>query len=106
MIRCCASTSTLTISEINFSEVFYEVLQVSRDNKIRLPSNMGLYAKTLANLEGVARGFDPEVNLLNQIKPLMADLFRRQLFGESPCRNFTPYCFRPQELIFALCPVK
>ena len=74
----------LSISEINFSEVFYEVLQVSRDNKIRLPSNMGLYAKTLANLEGVARGFDPEVNLLNQIKPLMADLFRRQLFGDRP----------------------
>ncbi|MDJ0633753.1 MAG: AarF/ABC1/UbiB kinase family protein [Xenococcaceae cyanobacterium MO_188.B29] len=74
----------LSISEINFSEVFYEVLQVSRDNKIRLPSNMGLYAKTLANLEGVARGFDPEINLLNQIKPLMSDLFRRQLFGDRP----------------------
>ncbi|HHP7231048.1 MAG TPA: ABC1 kinase family protein [Xenococcaceae cyanobacterium] len=74
----------LSISEINFSEVFYEVLQVSRDNKIRLPSNMGLYAKTLANLEGVARGFDPQVNLLNQIKPLMTDLFRRQLLGNNP----------------------
>ena len=45
---------------------------------------MGLYAKTLANLEGVARSFDPEVNLLNQIKPLMAELFRRQLLGDSP----------------------
>ena len=74
----------LSLSEINFSEVFYEVLQVSRDNKLRLPSNMGLYAKTLANLEGVARGFDPKVNLLNQIKPLMADLFRRQLLGDRP----------------------
>ena len=74
----------LSLSELNFSEVFYEILQVSRDNKLRLPSNMGLYAKTLANLEGVARGFDPEVNLLNQIKPLMAELFRRQLLGDSP----------------------
>ncbi len=74
----------LSLSELNFSEVFYEILQVSRDNKLRLPSNMGLYAKTLANLEGVARGFDPEVNLLNQIKPLMVELFRRQLLGDSP----------------------
>jgi len=74
----------LSLSELNFSEVFYEILQVSRDNKLRLPSNMGLYAKTLANLEGVARGFDPDVNLLNQIKPLMAELFRRQLLGDSP----------------------
>ncbi|MDJ0574729.1 MAG: AarF/ABC1/UbiB kinase family protein [Xenococcaceae cyanobacterium MO_234.B1] len=74
----------LSISEINFSEVFYEILQISRNNKIRLPSNMGLYAKTLANLEGVARSFDPEVNLLNQVKPLIGDLFRRQLLGSNP----------------------
>lgn len=74
----------LSLSQINFSEVFYEILQVSRNNKVRLPSNMGLYAKTLANLEGVARGFDPEVNLLEQIKPLINDLFRRQLLGDNP----------------------
>lgn len=74
----------LSLSQINFSEVFYEVLQISRDNRIRLPSNMGLYAKTLANLEGVARGFNPQVNILNQIKPLMTDLFRRQLLGDNP----------------------
>lgn len=74
----------LSIAEINFSEVFYEILQLSRDNKIHLPSNMGLYAKTLANLEGVARSFDPEINLLNQVKPLISDLLRRQLLGSSP----------------------
>ncbi len=73
-----------SISQINFSEVIYEVLQVSRNNKIRLPSNMGLYAKTLANLEGVSRGFYPQVNLLDEIRPLMADVFRRQLLGERP----------------------
>lgn len=78
----------LSISQLNFSEVFYEVLQVARNNRIRLPSNMGLYAKTLANLEGVARAFDPEVNLLNQIKPLMTDLFRRQLLGDNPVETF------------------
>lgn len=78
----------LSISQLNFSEVFYEVLQVARNNRIRLPSNMGLYAKTLANLEGVARAFDPEVNFLNQIKPLMTDLFRRQLLGDNPIETF------------------
>ena len=73
-----------SISQINFSEVIYEVLQVSRNNKIRLPSNMGLYAKTLANLEGVARGFYPQINLLDQIRPLIAEVFRRQFLGERP----------------------
>ncbi len=76
-----------SISQINFSEVIYEVLQVSRNNKIRLPSNMGLYAKTLANLEGVARGFYPQINLLDQIRPLVADVFRRQLLGERPAET-------------------
>ncbi|MGF1479747.1 MAG: ABC1 kinase family protein [Cyanophyceae cyanobacterium] len=78
----------LSLSEINFSEVFYEILQVSRDNRVRLPSNMGLYAKTIANLEGAARTFDPEVNLLDEIKPLMTDLFRRQLLGNNPTQTF------------------
>ncbi|MEM8677015.1 MAG: AarF/ABC1/UbiB kinase family protein [Cyanobacteria bacterium P01_G01_bin.67] len=76
-----------SISQINFSEVIYEVLQVSRNNKIRLPSNMGLYAKTLANLEGVARGFYPQVNLLDQIRPLMTDVIRRQILGDNPAQT-------------------
>lgn len=77
----------LNLSQINFSQVFYEVLQVARNNKIRLPSNLGLYAKTLANLEGVTRKFNPEVNLLDEIKPLITDLFRRQLFGDKPIQS-------------------
>ncbi|MFB2923534.1 ABC1 kinase family protein [Aerosakkonema funiforme] len=75
------------LSEINFSKVFYEVLQVARDNKIRLPSNMGLYAKAIANLEGTGRIFDPEVNLLDEVKPLLTDLFRRQLLGDNPLQT-------------------
>ncbi|AFZ15344.1 ABC-1 domain-containing protein [Crinalium epipsammum PCC 9333] len=74
----------LSLAEINFSQVFYEVLQTARNNKVRLPSSLGLYAKTLANLEGVARTFDPDINLFEQIKPLITDLFRRQLFGDDP----------------------
>ncbi|HLP92098.1 MAG TPA: AarF/ABC1/UbiB kinase family protein [Nostocaceae cyanobacterium] len=77
----------VSLSDMNFSQVIYEILQVARNNKIRLPSNMGLYAKTLANLEGVARTFNPEVNLFDEIKPLITDLFRRQLVGESPLRS-------------------
>jgi predicted unusual protein kinase regulating ubiquinone biosynthesis (AarF/ABC1/UbiB family) len=77
----------VSLNEMNFSQVFYEILQVARNNKIRLPSNMGLYAKTLANLEGVARTFNPEVNLFDEIQPLITDLFRRQLFGSSPLQS-------------------
>lgn len=72
------------LSEINFSQVFYEVLQAARRNNLRWPSNLGLYAKALANLEGLGREFNPEVNLLDEVRPLMTDLFRQQLVGEDP----------------------
>ena len=74
----------LNLSQINFSEVFYEILQLARKNKLKLPRNLGLFAKTLANLEGVARKLNPELNLLTEIKPLMTDIFRRQLIGDTP----------------------
>lgn len=77
----------LNLSQINFSQIIYELLQVARNNKIRLPGNMGLYAKTLANLEGVARGFNPEINFIDEIQPVLTDLFRRQLVGASPVRS-------------------
>jgi predicted unusual protein kinase regulating ubiquinone biosynthesis (AarF/ABC1/UbiB family) len=77
----------VSLNDMNFSQVIYEILQVARNNKIRLPSNMGLYAKTLANLEGVARAFNPEINLFDEVKPLMTDLFRRQLVGDNPVRS-------------------
>ncbi|PMB40729.1 ABC transporter [Fischerella thermalis CCMEE 5330] len=77
----------LNLSQMNFSQIIYELLQVARNNKIRLPSNMGLYAKTLANLEGVARLFNPELNFIDEIQPLITDLFRRHLFGKTPVRS-------------------
>ncbi|MGK7929312.1 MAG: ABC1 kinase family protein [Spirulina sp.] len=77
----------LSLSTINFSEVFYEILSITRKNQIKIPGNMGLYVKSLANLEGVARGFYPEINLLNEFKPLMTDLFRRQLLGDDPLQT-------------------
>jgi ubiquinone biosynthesis protein len=74
----------LPLSEISFGELFYEVLETARSNQVRLPSNLGLCAKTMANLEGVARSLEPEYNLPEEIKPLMTDLFTRQLVGEAP----------------------
>ena len=74
----------LNLAELNFSEIFYEVMQLARKCKIKLPANLGLFTKTLANLEGVARKLNPELNLLAEVQPLMSDILRRQLVGETP----------------------
>ncbi len=75
---------SLNISQVNFSKLVYEVLQVARSNKIRIPGNLGLCAKAIANLEGIARTLDPEFNIPNKIRPMMTEVFQRQIVGEAP----------------------
>lgn len=70
------------LSQINTSQMLYEVLQAARRNHLRWPGNIGLFAKALANLEGVGRQFNPDVNVIEEVKPLMTDLFKQQLFGD------------------------
>jgi ubiquinone biosynthesis protein len=75
---------SLNLAELNFSAVFYEILQIARNNKIKLPANLGLFAKSLANLEGLARNFNPEINVFAEVKPLIGDVLRRQFVGTTP----------------------
>ena len=75
---------SLNISQVNFSKLVYEVLQVARSNKIRIPGNLGLCAKALANLEGITRILDPNFNIPNKIRPMMTEVFQRQIVGEAP----------------------
>jgi predicted unusual protein kinase regulating ubiquinone biosynthesis (AarF/ABC1/UbiB family) len=77
----------LSLAQFNLSEVIYEILQIARNNKIKVPGNLGLYAKSLANLEGVARQFNPSINVFDEVKPLMTELFRHQLIGETPLQT-------------------
>ncbi|MBW4471373.1 MAG: hypothetical protein KME45_13350 [Stenomitos rutilans HA7619-LM2] len=74
----------LNLAQVNFSQRFYDILQRALANHLRVLGNMGLYAKTLANLKSVAHKLDSDFDLSNQIKPLMTDLFRRQLVGGAP----------------------
>ncbi|MEO1210993.1 MAG: AarF/ABC1/UbiB kinase family protein [Cyanobacteria bacterium J06638_20] len=73
-----------SLADLNFSELFYEVLQAARENHIRIPGNLGLCAKAIANLEGVAGSLDPTFNFPEQVRPLMSDVFRQQLQGSAP----------------------
>ncbi len=75
---------SLNISQVNFSKLVYEVLQVARNNKIRIPGNLGLCAKAIANLEGITRTLDPNFNIPNKIRPMMTEVFQRQIVGEAP----------------------
>lgn len=85
--RLLRKYGNLSLNNINASEAFYEILQAARKNYLRWPSNIGLFAKSLANLEGVGRQFYPDVNVIMEVKPLMTDMFQRQLWGENPLQS-------------------
>ncbi|AKE66232.1 ABC1 family protein [Microcystis aeruginosa NIES-2549] len=77
----------LNLNQINFSQVVYELLQIARRNRIKLPGNLGLFAKSLANLEGTARKFNPDINILEEVKPLLTNILEQQLIGSTPLQT-------------------
>ena len=77
----------LSLTQVNTSQAFYEILQAARRNNLRWPSNIGLFAKSLANLEGTGRQFYPAVNVVEEVRPLMNDMFWRQLVGDDPLQS-------------------
>ncbi|MBD2234354.1 ABC1 kinase family protein [Phormidium tenue] len=77
----------LSLEQINTAEIFGEILAAGIRNNLRWPANVGLFTKSLANLEGAVRQFNPGVNLLEEVRPLMADLFRQQMVGDDPLQS-------------------
>ncbi len=74
----------LSLDRVNTAEAFAAVIETGTKNHLRWPANIGLFTKSLANLEGAARLFNPEVNLMAEIQPLMLDLLRQQISGDDP----------------------
>jgi hypothetical protein len=52
-------------------------------NNLRWPANVGLFAKSLANSRELP-GSSTRRHLLDEVRPLMADLFRQQMVGDDP----------------------
>ncbi len=78
----------LDLTRFNTAEAFGAVIETGIRNHLRWPANIGLFTKSLANLEGAARQFDPSINLMAEIRPLMVDLFQQQLIGADPLQLF------------------
>ncbi|NET32529.1 MAG: AarF/ABC1/UbiB kinase family protein [Cyanothece sp. SIO1E1] len=73
-----------SLAQLNTAEALSEILQAATENNLRWPANIGLFTKSLANLEGAARQFNPALNVIEELRPLMTDLFRKQLVGDDP----------------------
>jgi predicted unusual protein kinase regulating ubiquinone biosynthesis (AarF/ABC1/UbiB family) len=72
---------TRPLSDINMAELFYEALRIPRENHIQMPGSIGLCAKAIANIEGLARRLDPVFAFVTVARPVMERSLRQRLLG-------------------------
>jgi ubiquinone biosynthesis protein len=72
---------TRPLSEINLAELLNEALRIPRENKIQMPGTIGLFAKAIANVEGIARKLDPQFPFVTVARPVMAKSLQKRLLG-------------------------
>ncbi len=58
----------LPARDVNIGEVLNDVLRLTTDHALQMPSHFGLLVKVLANLDGIAKQLDPEFGYLDSAK--------------------------------------
>jgi predicted unusual protein kinase regulating ubiquinone biosynthesis (AarF/ABC1/UbiB family) len=74
----------LSLVDLKLGSALQDILQIAHNNNLRMPSSIGLLAKSITNLDGTGREFDNSVNIWDEMKPLMSDMFQQQLLGHNP----------------------
>ena len=65
------------IREIDFKKVFYDCIDFARRSRIKVPSQLILFGKSLITMEGFCRDLDPSFNLAKSAKPYVNDLIKK-----------------------------
>ncbi|NDJ19354.1 ABC1 kinase family protein [Myxacorys almedinensis] len=73
---------TRPLEEINMTELLNEALRIPRENKIQMPGTIGLFVKAIANVEGIARRFDPLFPFVDVARPVVEQSLQRRMFGD------------------------
>jgi ubiquinone biosynthesis protein len=72
---------TKPLEEINLAELLNAALKIPRDNKIQMPGAVGLFAKAIANIEGIARQLDPSFAFVEVARPVVTQALQRRVIG-------------------------
>lgn len=73
---------TRPLEEINMAALLNEALRIPRENKIQMPGTIGLFVKAIANVEGIARRFDPLFPFVDVARPVVEQSLQKRMFGE------------------------
>jgi ubiquinone biosynthesis protein len=72
---------TRPLEEINLAELLNAALKIPRDNKIQMPGAVGLFAKAIANVEGIARQLDPSFAFVEVARPVVTQALQQRVIG-------------------------
>jgi ubiquinone biosynthesis protein len=72
---------TRPLEEINLAELLNAALKIPRDNKIQMPGAVGLFAKAIANVEGIARQLDPSFAFVEVARPVVTQALQQRVVG-------------------------
>ncbi|MDO9535541.1 MAG: AarF/ABC1/UbiB kinase family protein, partial [Bacillota bacterium] len=76
------------LREINFGQVLYKLMEISFKQRIRLPADFTLLAKTFLTLEGLISDIEPNFSIAELIKPFGKELLRNRFSRKKITINF------------------
>lgn len=81
-------TQGLDPRRLNTGQVLFRVIHVAMRNKVKLPSELSLLAKTLLHLDSITRSLDPEYNPQKEIHDYAEELIIQKLQQRLRPNNF------------------
>jgi len=67
------------LQELNFALFLADLLQLANRSGLRVPGTMGLFVKSVTNLEGVGCTLNPAFSFTGEMQPLVAQLLARSV---------------------------
>ena len=67
------------LQELNFALFLGDLLQLATKAGLRVPGNLGLFVKSVTNLEGVGCALNPSFSFTGEMEPLIGQLMSRSL---------------------------
>lgn len=67
------------LREVHVSDMFHDILEVSRVNKVRLPHNFIYLLKVIGEIESACQLLDPGFNLTKNMRPFLKKLMNKQM---------------------------
>ena len=74
-----ASNFSKPLKELNFARFLGDLLQLANQAGLRVPGNLGLFVKSVTNLEGVACSLNPNFSFTHEMEPLIGQLMSSSL---------------------------